>query len=62
VYINFQYHSKLSKRDALGYLAWLDAGGVGRHWEWERAAKAAPLTDADMLARERARIMKERAR
>lgn len=36
VYINFQYHSKLSKRDALGYLAWLDAGGVGRHWEWER--------------------------
>lgn len=26
----------LKRSDAAGYLAWLDAGGVGRHWEWER--------------------------
>ena len=26
----------ITKATALGYLAWLDAGGVGRHWEWER--------------------------
>ena len=27
---------KLTRATAAAYLAWLDAGGVGRHWEWER--------------------------
>ncbi len=27
----------ITKAQAIAYLAWLDAGGVGRHWEWERA-------------------------
>ena len=29
------------KGQALAYLAWLDAGGVGRHWEWERQRASA---------------------
>ena len=32
-YILFQGWSHLSKADAWRYLAWLDAGNVGRHWE-----------------------------
>ncbi len=33
VYVNYQGWSELSKSDVLTYLAWLDAGGVGRHYE-----------------------------
>lgn len=40
-YVSFQPETCLTKSAALGYLAWLDAGNVGRHWEWERAVKAA---------------------
>ena len=32
-YISFQGGSSLSKADAERYLAWLDAGNVGRHFE-----------------------------
>lgn len=32
-YISFQGASNLSKADAEKYLAWLDAGNVGRHYE-----------------------------
>ena len=32
-YIRFQGTRCLPKTDALRYLAWLDAGGVGRHYE-----------------------------
>ena len=32
-YIAYQGNSNLSKTDALKYLAWLDAGNVGRHFE-----------------------------
>ena len=37
-YLNGSYDISvcLTRSEALGYLAWLDAGGVGRHWEWER--------------------------
>jgi hypothetical protein len=31
-YISYQGSSKLTKADAIEYLAWLDAGNVGRHW------------------------------
>lgn len=33
IYIDYQRHNNLSKSDALKYLAWLDAGNVGKHWE-----------------------------
>lgn len=32
-YISYQGKSALSKTEALLYLAWLDAGNVGKHWE-----------------------------
>lgn len=32
-YISYQGDSKLSKDEAIAYLAWLDAGNVGRHFE-----------------------------
>lgn len=38
-YVSFQSETCVTKADALAYLAWLDAGNVGRHWEWERAVK-----------------------
>jgi hypothetical protein len=31
VYISYQYEHKLTKADALEYLAWLDAGNEGTH-------------------------------
>jgi hypothetical protein len=32
-YSSYQGVSSLSKLEALAYLAWLDAGNVGKHWE-----------------------------
>ena len=32
-YIDFQGSSNLSRAEALAYLAWLDAGNVGQHYE-----------------------------
>ena len=32
-YISYQGHASLTKADALKYLAWLDAGNVGKHWQ-----------------------------
>ena len=31
-YVTYQGASNLTKDEALKYLAWLDAGNVGRHW------------------------------
>lgn len=38
-YISFQLTTKLSKDEALAYLAWLDAGNIGTHYEQQREAK-----------------------
>jgi hypothetical protein len=35
VYVSFQGPSYLSKAEALEYLAWLDAGNVGRHFKMQ---------------------------
>lgn len=32
-YVNYQGSTTITKEDALEYLAWLDAGNVGRHYE-----------------------------
>lgn len=32
-YVSFQGDFHLSKADAIVYLAWLDAGNIGRHWK-----------------------------
>lgn len=32
-YVSYQGVTSLKKADAEKYLAWLDAGNVGRHWE-----------------------------
>jgi hypothetical protein len=40
VYIAYQGASNISKAEALRYLAWLDAGNVGRHYEALRAKEA----------------------
>jgi hypothetical protein len=34
-YIGYQGDTSLSKAEAERYLAWLDAGNVGRHWQME---------------------------
>lgn len=40
-YISYQGWSTLTKVEALAYLAWLDAGNVGRHHRQQEQAKAA---------------------
>ena len=40
-YVSYQGPSSLTKTEALDYLAWLDAGNVGSHFEFEREAKKA---------------------
>lgn len=32
-YITYQGNSHINREEAERYLAWLDAGNVGRHWE-----------------------------
>lgn len=39
MYVSFQGTSSLTRDEALAYLAWLDDGGVGRHYEAQRSAK-----------------------
>lgn len=39
VYITYQSTTGLTKAEAEAYLAWLDAGNVGRHYEQQREAK-----------------------
>lgn len=41
-YITYQGSTALSKKEAEAYLAWLDAGNVGRHFEQQRQAKGQP--------------------
>ena len=36
VYVSFQIRSTLTMAEALHFLAWLDAGNVGRHWEADK--------------------------
>jgi hypothetical protein len=47
-YISYQGSTSLAKDRALAYLAWLDAGNVGRHWEFERAGVPAPASPPDV--------------
>lgn len=35
-YVGYQGNSSLTKAEALAYLEWLDAGGVGKHWDAKR--------------------------
>ena len=42
-YVSFQSETCLTKPEALAYLAWLDAGNVGRHFEQQRAAQGGAL-------------------
>jgi len=41
VYITYQGSSQLTRERAEKYLAWLDAGNVGRHFEAEQASPEA---------------------
>lgn len=36
IYVSYQGRSTLSRADALAYLAWLDAGNVGKHFKQQR--------------------------
>jgi hypothetical protein len=47
-YVGFRPHGAKSftSADAAAYLAWLDAGNVGQHLEWERAAALAAVREA----------------
>ena len=40
-YVSYQGEHFLSKIEALEYLAWLELGNEGTHWEAEQAKKAA---------------------
>lgn len=42
-YISYQHTSNLKREDALEYLAWLDAGNVGRHYAMEQQKQAPAL-------------------
>jgi hypothetical protein len=41
-YVSFQGASSLTRDDALKYLAWLNAGKTGTHWEQQRVQRRAP--------------------
>jgi hypothetical protein len=49
-YVSFQYTSKLKRDNALAYLAWLDAGGIGTHWQAEREGSKPKGEDARSAA------------
>lgn len=38
-YVSYQGTHSMTKDEAAAYLAWLDAGNNGRHFEWQRAQK-----------------------
>lgn len=38
-YVSYHGAFSLTKAEAEAYLAWLDAGNVGRHWDQQREAK-----------------------
>lgn len=38
-YVKYQSSNFLTKPQALGYLKWLDAGNVGRHFKWQQEMK-----------------------
>ena len=43
-YVRYQSSSSLRRYEALAYLAWLDAGNIGTHYECQRlACTSAPL-------------------
>lgn len=44
-YVNYQGESHLTKAQALRYLAWLDAGNVGKHWD---ALRQPPTRDGEV--------------
>ena len=35
-YVTYRGHSSLTRSEALAYLAWLDSGKIGTHWESQR--------------------------
>ncbi len=37
-YVTYQYESSMTKAEAEQYLAWLDDGNVGRHYDAKKAA------------------------
>lgn len=54
-YVAYQSRSSISKMDGERYLAWLDAGNVGRHFEALRAPRG---SDAVAAARRGARLQR----
>jgi hypothetical protein len=42
MYVAYQGEIHLTKDEALRYLAWLDAGNVGKHWEALKASEGSP--------------------
>ena len=38
-YVSYQGAFTITKEQAIAYLAWLDAGNSGTHWEAERSAE-----------------------
>lgn len=49
IYITYQHHPKLTKDEAIAYLAWLDAGNIGTHYE---AKKNIANPNARVIVRE----------
>lgn len=43
LYVDYQGTTSLTRTQAEQYLAWLDAGNVGRHWDAEREARGGAL-------------------
>ena len=38
IYVTYHEADSLTREEALAYLAWLDAGNVGKHWKVRREA------------------------
>lgn len=45
-YVAYQDEQSMTREEAGAYLDWLDAGNVGTHYDWQRAARAAAQADA----------------
>lgn len=42
-YVSYQDDNHITKQEAEAYLAWLDAGNKGRHWDQQREARGGAL-------------------
>lgn len=58
VYVCYQGHNSLTKEEALKYLAYLEAGNTGRHWEMLKKPDAGQKAELEELMMDQQKLAK----